>query len=299
MKTNESLRNFAAALFLFSLLFASGALATQEPDWGTFFITEMKKQSSKLGPQCRFKTETAYRKSIKNKKMDPELDMSSEEFLAYLEKIWIATSFTSMPAEFETPALCFLTQNEYLAIRIYTASYYQNINSALRKLDLEKLNSYRVLIKFLQSGLNKLENYVGVTKRGTSLDPTSVSNCEAGAVFADRGFLSTSIRSGFGGSYNFVLKSKSCKYVEPFSSVPGEEEVLCLPGTIFHVRYFNRKAFGSDVVLEEIGQQMDIDVLIERLEAQPELQNPAPSEFLGQACQPEHLVIEKPPVTGD
>lgn len=281
-----------------SAVFAKGAKAQQdETDWAAIFSGEIQKAKSHLGLKCLNATGKQSEKILLEKPTDPDLNLTNKEFLDQLQSVGIyAHQYNANVSglKYGSKELCLITQNEYLAIRIYTGSYYRQINSALRNLDLQSLKNYKILIKFLMSGLNKLENYVGVTKRGSSLKSELTTFCEAGNAFADRGFMSTSVASGFGGEYRFILASATCKYVAPISTYSQEEEVLCLPGTLFQVRYFNDGPAGKEVILQEVegaGQRLNIDDLIKTLEENPETQNPTYENYWSQSCQPAELIF--------
>ena len=269
----------------------------EEMDWAGLFASEIIKSKSYLGLKCVYNSDKEYQASLKEHAADKDLNVANADFVAQLQSVGINASqynHNDSGLNYESKELCFLTQNEYVAIRIYTGNYYQQINAALRNLDLQTLKNYRVLIKFLMAGLNKLENYVGVTKRGTNLKSELTTFCEAGNAFGDRGFMSTSVAGGFGGQYRFILASATCKYVAPISSVSSEEEVLCLPGTLFQVRYMNVGAAGKEVIIQEVegaGQRLNIDDLIKTLENNPEAQNPNNENYWAQTCQPAELIF--------
>lgn len=286
MKYQNSLFLFFSLILCFNQ--AILAAETKEPNWSKIYSTEINKSRSDLSLQCALKSDDEYKAFLK-KQTDPDLKLSSDQFNKALQKMGIMAPFSNVnSADFETKKVCYLNSSEYSAIQIYTGSYYGIINSALRTLDLKELKTHRLLIKFMLSGLSKLENYQGYVKRGTSLSESRLSHCKPGAVFADRGFLSTSIASGFHGEYKFVIQSKTCKYIAPFSIFQGEEEVLCLPGTVFQIRYLPTKEGYSDkkILVEEVAQSFDIDDLIKVLTANPGLQHPEDKELLGQSCQP-------------
>jgi hypothetical protein len=300
---NQKLIIFFILLLVITLtagtVFAKGKGENKEEelDWAGIFASEIQKASSYLGLKCLYNSEKQYQKSILEKEIDSDLNITNAEFIGQLQSVGIGASQYNTNVsgfKYDSKELCFITQNEYLAIRLYTGSYYRQINAALRNLDLQSLKSYKVLIKFLMSGLNKLDNFVGVTKRGSILKSELTTFCEAGNAFGDRGFMSTSVASGFSGAYRFVLASATCKYVAPISTYTQEEEVLCLPGTLFQVRYFQDGSAGKEVVLQEVegaGQRLNIDDLIKSLEAHPETQNPNHQNYWAQSCQPAELIF--------
>ncbi len=297
---NNLLKNQVVILLLIVFFVQAGfakAVKKVEENWPQIFAAEIVKSKSKLGPQCFYKSNAEYQAAKKKPSQDVELQMSYSDYQADLQKNGLHINFNNLPQMYETQSICHLTPNEYLAIRIYTASYYRQINTALRELNLAELKKFRLTIKFLMSGLAKLKDYVGVTKRGTSLRSELISGCKADAAFADRGFLSTSVAAGFGGQYRFILASQSCKYVAPFSSFPNEEEVLCRPGTVFQIRYFNQKPNGNEVILQQAGdaaaKRLNLEDLIETLENHPEVQNPLTANYWSQSCQPESVIFEK------
>lgn len=299
MKKNiskNSLVLFATVILSAQGVFAKASnLEAKAENWSQIFADEIGKSKSNLGAQCLYKSDAQYKKAKKAMPLDKDTEISNADFVSDLSKLGIYASQYNFNQNYETESVCYMTQNEYMALRMYTGSFYTQINSALRNLDLDQIKNYRLVIKFLINALNKLENYVGVTKRGTNLKAETISECQAGAAFADRGFLSTSVGSGFGGNYRFILASSSCKYVAPFSSYPNEEEVLCLPGTVFQIRYYDKNLGNgsTSIILQEAGQRFDIDDLIETLEQHPDVQTPDTGSYWTQSCQSSEEIFDK------
>jgi len=283
MRNPAVFRRFIAISLMMS---ANVSLASESQEWSEIYRSEMAQQRTHLGLRCVYSSAEQAQQAIEDFG-DKQLLMSVQQFHSELAKNGLTPNPSSQfTSQFGTQDLCYMSENEYVALAMYTGNYYQQINAALRSMKIQELKKYRVLIKFILSALSKLKNFEGYVKRGTSLKPEAIGNCQEGALFADRGFLSTSTAGGFGGSFRFLVKPKTCKYIAPLSNYPNEEEVLCLPGTVFQIRYLAKKQENYELIVQEVSQQLDIDDLISVVEKNPSLQNPDSHDFYGNSCQP-------------
>jgi hypothetical protein len=207
-----------------------------------------------LGKQCLYSTAEQY-SAAAEKQIDPELKLSAAEFdrsIAFLgESIANYTPLydTSL---IEKSELCFMTQNEITALMMYSMSAYRKLNVALRDQDTVMLEQFRIYIKTLNSALDKIKNFEGFVKRGAGTNRERFDDHQVGAVITYPSYTSTSIGNGFGGVARYVIYSKTCKYIAPFSVATAEEEVLCKPGTRFKVVYREDKKTIIHLMMEEV-----------------------------------------------
>jgi hypothetical protein len=262
------------SLFVSQIFFALSASALSLPEEfvpnqvsgvnlpGIYSAAAQKSQSN-LGKQCKYESAAEYEES-KKAISDPDLLMSDETFKTNIQQLGMGTGEASAIA-YETKELCFMNFKEYTALRLYTGSLYMMLNSALRGHNKAQIQQYRIVTKFLISALNKLKNYVGYVKRGSTIPADQLAQHQVGAQIVYTGFTSTSIGSGFGGTVRYVIYSHSCKYIAPFSYFQQEEEVLCLPGIRFQIRYRNLQNGVTELLMEEVGQEFDIDQLLKAM----------------------------------
>lgn len=155
-------------------------------------------------------------------------------------------------------ALTSLGASEARGINKYTGYPYERIQASLRngvlpsetsqhKLNGETFNT----VKNATSGLNKLPPYVGEVYRNLGLFPGYKELNQVGATVSDMGFLSTtfraeSVRVWGNAKVLEIIKSKSGKFIKPFSDKADENEVLFKPGTRFKVtKRFDLAASGG------------------------------------------------------
>ncbi len=149
---------------------------------------------------------------------------------------------------------CGLTLDELLALTLYTGSYYGSLNKALRQ---GRAESVKPFTDVLVSALKKIKPYTGTVKRGADLPAEAAKKYSVGAVVTYPGFTSSSVGTGFGGKYNFVIRSKTGRLIAPYSGSYGELEVLFPAGARFKV--LSMKTSGVDkreqteIVMEEVG----------------------------------------------
>ncbi|MBF0425281.1 MAG: hypothetical protein HQL66_05640, partial [Magnetococcales bacterium] len=110
------------------------------------------------------------------------------------------------------------------------------INKALRNRNRQELKRLAPAIDSLETALAKLPDYAGDVTRATDLPDDVVGDIFPGGVYRDPGFMSTAIgETSFSGEYMFFIKSKTGKWVEPFSFHPEQKEVLYPPGGEFTI----------------------------------------------------------------
>lgn len=132
---------------------------------------------------------------------------------------------------------CNISDLDVFAISIYSGSQYKVLNDTLRKGTPEEVAKYQFLIDAINAGLEKLQPYEGVVRRGIALLPPAVMKqyCK-GCVVEEKAFTSTTINSSYSKApLQFVIHSKTGAYIAPLSSAPMEEEVLFKSGTRFKV----------------------------------------------------------------
>ena len=146
------------------------------------------------------------------------------------------------------------TEVQAEAIREYTGSAYENINSYLRnggeKLDKYEKEDARANAMLATEGLRGTPNYEGDTYRGTALRNSTIEKMEIGGTYTDKGFFSASadknsadafLEDGSGKPIEthtptiFYIDSNKGKDVAPVSEIPQESEVLFEPSTPFKI----------------------------------------------------------------
>lgn len=135
---------------------------------------------------------------------------------------------------------CGLSEAELESIHRYSRSGYEPINDFLR---LRWYPTWESLsdIHYINSGLQKLANFKGLTKRVIQTNDAGAAKIRARFIpgstvrFAAFTSLSTSVMGYRKSGVQLYVYSKTCKYIAPLSHYPYEEEVLCPPGTAFKV----------------------------------------------------------------
>jgi hypothetical protein len=258
--------------FLFSFLFllaSPSQTLAQDP-----FQNLQDQVLYDLGPQCAFSNLDEVR-AMEASQTDPDLKMSFDEFLSQVEQSHLLseslfhnpdapenakTEITSIrdwtqyylsSGRLETRETCFLNAKEIFSLFYYTGAGYRPLNKTLRTQDPTLLKSFQILIKHLNSALDKLQPYQGYVKRGERLkagmtDKDVLRTYPLGEMITHATYTSTTIAKPFEGEVQFVLKvHNQCRYIADFSlveqktadglSLVQEEEVLCKPGTRFRV----------------------------------------------------------------
>ncbi|MBF0425283.1 MAG: hypothetical protein HQL66_05650 [Magnetococcales bacterium] len=113
---------------------------------------------------------------------------------------------------------------------------HQLINSALRNEDLEEANRLAPVIETLKTAIAKLPDMAADVVRATDLPDHVAEGIAPGSICSDAGFMSTAIgETKFKGKYMFFIKSRTGKWIEPFSFHPEQKEVLYPPGREFTI----------------------------------------------------------------
>lgn len=142
----------------------------------------------------------------------------------------------------DAPASGQLTGAENDVLFRYVDSYAYMINSALRK--GENVHKYAKFIKRLNSALDKLPAYRGVTFRGSAYPPLPAGRLVAGAVFTDPAFLSTTrnlvVADGYAGADGYLSvilgrTGRSLSYSAALAGLESEMEVLFRASTRLRV----------------------------------------------------------------
>jgi ADP-ribosyltransferase exoenzyme len=260
------------SFFLGLTLTQIAGFAAPSDSYKAIFDKENDTHTSKIGLQCLLKTQKeflAYESKIK----DPDLKMSLRTFVdeitshGYFPHGDIFMAYEPAMEKNLGPKFCFLNRKELATIEMYVNSFYITLNDALHGKKLAELKKLRIYVKHLNSALDKLKNYDGYVKRGSSFDSSIIDGYVPGASYIDPTYLSTSIDYGWGGNILYVIKSNNCKYIAPFSlGHEYEEEVLCKPGTQYEVLYHGKEFSNDHLLLNEKGSTFNIDQLIQSLE---------------------------------
>ena len=146
---------------------------------------------------------------------------------------------------------CGLSDVEIYAVYFYTTSGYQMLNESLRlrKSDFEM----KAFVQLIGSGLAKIQKYEGLVIRGENVRPAKSEQMKVGSEVLFPSFTSSSRVHGFTKSHTLNIRSHEGRYIAPISDLPGEEEVLFLPGTTFKVLEVKEKEF----LLEEVPLNKD------------------------------------------
>jgi hypothetical protein len=160
---------------------------------------------------------------------------------------------------------------ELLAIIMYTASYHQKWNAALREGNAAEVAKFAAAIKLASEGLAKLPDYQGVSYRGVGkLDAAALARYVPGQVTTEAFMTSSSHdkNASFGGSVRFEIHSKHGKVVEDISRFKSEAEVLYAPNTKFLVHSKTEVDGVTTIVMEEVESgEMSTGVPTEEMEA--------------------------------
>lgn len=139
------------------------------------------------------------------------------------------------------------TPEAAIPIIAYSGSHYAQLNAEVRK-GVMSVEQYKFM-KSLNSALDKLPAYEGVTYRKAPSNAVDLSLYQPGKVVEERGFTSTSKNKGtWHGDVQYTIHGKSGRDIQSLSSHPGEAEVLFKSGTRFYVE----SKQGNHIVLREL-----------------------------------------------
>ncbi|AAO59043.1 type III effector [Pseudomonas syringae pv. pisi] len=160
---------------------------------------------------------------------------------------------------------CF-SDDEFLAIHLYTSCLYRPINHHLR---YAPKNDVAPVVEAMNSGLAKLAQYPdyqvsGQLHRGIKQkmdDGEVMSRFKPGNTYRDDAFMSTSTRMDvteeFTSDVTLHLQSSSAVNIGPFSKNPYEDEALIPPLTPFKVTGLHKQDDRWHVHLNEIAESSD------------------------------------------
>jgi hypothetical protein len=164
-----------------------------------------------------------------------------------------------------------LSDAEIVALRAYTGddadlggegkAVFKLLNATLRGNRPDPV--VRSFARVLDDALEKLPTYEGWGTRGATLPPEVAAGFIRGGVFQDKGFLSMSTVSGFGGSHAFRIYSRTGHPISDFSHYATENEVLFPSGAKFDILEVYRKGERTYVTMKHI---VDKDRLAEALD---------------------------------
>merc|ERR1719174_1325843 len=145
------------------------------------------------------------------------------------------------PARPVVPGSENMTKDQAAAIMLYTqeSCLYSRLNAALRNHDMRSLEPFLPYIKLLLSGLYHLPLTHVRTYRGVKLEIFETYNLLIGKVWSwwsfssttrDKDVLDTPLFLGNDGKRTLFCMNAAGVDIASFSAMPGEEEVLLLPG---------------------------------------------------------------------
>ncbi len=158
------------------------------------------------------------------------------------------------------------SDDEFLAIHLYTSCLYRPINHHLR---YAPKNDVAPVVEAMNSGLAKLAQYPdyqvsGQLHRGIKQkmdDGEVMSRFKPGNTYRDDAFMSTSTRMDvteeFTSDVTLHLQSSSAVNIGPFSKNPYEDEALIPPLTPFKVTGLHKQDDRWHVHLNEIAESSD------------------------------------------
>lgn len=146
-----------------------------------------------------------------------------------------------------------LTDQEILAIHVYTGEEFEAINDRLRQ-ETNPTDELLAFTETLKKALMRLPAYEGEVYRAGSLPPEELLRHQMGAIITYPAFTSASLhQKPLLGPHRFIVRSKTGRSIEKFSQFEEEREVLFISGTQFKV--LDRKDEDGGViqfVLQEI-----------------------------------------------
>jgi hypothetical protein len=140
---------------------------------------------------------------------------------------------------FGSPLLGKLSPGEALAIYTYTSNDFEKINGRLLGYKPPANQAAEAQIKIMTEqatkALAKLDNYVGITKRGDKDFNGADAQFALNNTFKIKAFWSTGVGYSFPYKWQTTIHGKTGKDIKPISNFPKEAEVLFPPGTEFKV----------------------------------------------------------------
>lgn len=146
---------------------------------------------------------------------------------------------------------CNLTEGEVLALTGYTGKDHKVINEAMRR-GGTTLEQNKNQIELINNALKKFKTFKGTVRRGVNLPPAILAEHQPGQVVDYKAYSSTSLGLGFSARHQFVIHSKTGRYIAPYSKHRSEYEVLIPPAKF---KVISRKELPDaqiEFVLEEV-----------------------------------------------
>lgn len=130
-----------------------------------------------------------------------------------------------------------LTESEAYSLYMYTNAWAKRINQEIRS-GAPLQRESRVFHEELLAALGKLEPYRGLVKRWTNIPPEVEAGYAKGKTIDFGAYTSTSRNNWLAGTKPakiLIYSGREGKYVGPFNTFRGEEEVVFAPGAKFRV----------------------------------------------------------------
>lgn len=144
---------------------------------------------------------------------------------------------------------CGLTVAEKAAIYNFSSSSYFWINKALMA-GGEEAKKVTPFVEVLNSALRKLKKVEGPVHRTLFVADADLMTQTPGALISSEAFTTSSLKEGkVAGKTNYIIQSKTGRYISGHSVLPAEAEVVFAPRTQFRVLSVE----GKDIVLEEVA----------------------------------------------
>jgi|GEM_PF-3946789 hypothetical protein len=154
-----------------------------------------------------------------------------------------------------------LTKMEIVALRSYMEEDFLMINSELRKPQPSK--AALIHAEMINSALDKLPPFVGLTMRGVKLPASLVQQMYAGNIVEMKGFTSTSADldlDTFMRKHRLIIHSKTGRDISAYADLKFEQEVLFKPNMKFKV--LSAKLVGTH---EELESNTEIEFELEEI----------------------------------
>lgn len=154
----------------------------------------------------------------------------------------------------------YLTKRQYFAIHLYTGSYYHTINNILRNNDRKSkdFKDHMFLFEALDTGLNNLPAYKGMTYRGTWMPQSELDKHKVGASYLNLAYTSTAYKKGSWYNSASVKLDIDCHTgccIQDYSYYYSENEVLYIRGMSYKIVGANNKNndyhFRTDECIEK------------------------------------------------
>lgn len=153
----------------------------------------------------------------------------------------------------------YLTKRQYFAIRLYTSNYYTTINRILRE-NNKKSQEYKQMLPLfeaLDTGLMNIPPRIGMTYRGTYLQPEELNKHKVGSSYFNLAYTSTAYQAGgwyHAGNTSLDINCHTGSCIEEYSHFRNEREVLYVRGMSYKIldaKHDGRYYFNTDECVEK------------------------------------------------